>query len=98
MVHVSRACIVLTSAVRPSKVHPSCQSALVVTSWQGSSKCQAVLTVKEDPAWGLEIRTKRFDVTPALLNMLKQPGADKGPSAAITASMGAVTPGSTCHT
>ena len=53
------------------------------------------LTSKEDPACGFEMRTKRFDVTPALLKRLRQPGADMAPSAAMTASMGAVTPGST---
>ena len=47
---------------------------------------------------GLEVRTKRLDVTPELLNRLRQPGADMGPSAAMTASLGAVTPGSTSTT
>ena len=56
-----------------------------------------VLTLREEPAAGLVVRTKRLpDVVPALLNMLRQPAPDMACSEGImTASTGAVTPGST---
>ena len=57
-----------------------------------------MLTLREEPAAGLEVRTKRLpDMVPVLLNMLRQPGPDMTASMGImTASTGAVTPGSTC--
>lgn len=56
-----------------------------------------VLTLREEPAAGLAVRTKRLpDVAPAELNMLRQPAPDIAVSMGImTASTGAVTPGST---
>ena len=60
-------------------------------------KPHAVLTLREEPAAGFAVRTKRLpDMVPAELNMLRQPGPDMAVSMGImTASTGAVTPGST---
>ena len=57
-------------------------------------------TLREDPADGLDVRTKYLFEDAALLNKLRQPGADRGLLSAvpITASAGAVTPGSTSTT
>lgn len=61
------------------------------------SEVHIVLTLREEPAAGLAVRTKRLpDVAPAELNMLRQPAPDMAVSMGImTASTGAVTPGST---
>ena len=54
-------------------------------------------TLREEPAAGLDVRTKYLFEAAALLNRLRQPGADRGLLSAVpsTASAGAVTPGST---